>query len=602
MCLVELENSVKPVISCATIVTKGIKVYTNSVMVQKVRESILEFLLLNHPLDCPICDQGGECDLQDQNNFYGLDKSRAFKKKRSVSDKVFNPLVSGIMSRCIHCSRCVRFSTEVSKPIIGFLGRGQRLEVSTFFKNIFKSEFSGNVIDLCPVGALTSNSFKFKGRPWELNSVVSFDFFDIFGLPLVINFKNKEIFRVLPFSSLETNFNWISDRSRFSYDSYKMQRLAFPMVKIKNQFLKKTWKKIFKIFSKIELKKKNILGIIGENTDLETIFFFKKFLNFLGSSNILLETSLKSKNFKQDFRNGFLFNFLLVNKIDFFLIVNLNLRIESTNFNLQIKNFFYNNFNHIVYNIGSSLNLNYPVKQLGYHLGLFFNILEGKHKISKKIKKLNKSLILLNPEINLDIQNLNIKFLYLHFFEINSFEVGIKTRVSKKAFFDNSSFLFLLNSNLIKIKKYSKNKSLIFLGFQGGFNVLQSNLVLPGVALIEKKCSMVTGFGSKLVLKKVLSNYLKSKEDFKILQILIFFYSKKNYISMSKELPFSKNFNFFPKLILNLKKKFNCFFIESRIKSYFLFSHFTKMSLTMRKYSKFFKITKNSYKKLKKKN
>ena len=306
MCLVELNNSPKPVASCAMVISEGISVLTNSPRVQKVRENILEFLLINHPLDCPICDQGGECDLQDQSLFFGSDRSRFYKIKRSVSDKSFNPLIKGIMSRCIHCTRCVRFLSEFSGiSFLGTLGRGEKVEIGTYINKNFKSELSGNIIDLCPVGALTSKPFAFKGRSWELKRLNILDTFDVFGNSIEINYKGDNIFRVLPYKVYDIESNWISDRTRFSYDSFNLQRLNQPLIKKGNQYIKVSWKKAFFIISKI-IKKGSLTGVIGENSDIDSIFIFKKFLNSLGSSNLILDSFLDSQNLNQDFKLNYL--------------------------------------------------------------------------------------------------------------------------------------------------------------------------------------------------------------------------------------------------------------------------------------------------------
>ena len=241
MCLVEIEKSPKPVVSCAMPVMEGMKIFTDTPLVKKAREGVLEFLLLNHPLDCPICDQGGECDLQDQAMVFGSDSSRFYDLKRGVHDKKLGPLIKTIMTRCIHCTRCIRFATEVAGvEDLGTVVRGTDTEIGTYIEKIFKSELSGNVIDLCPVGALTSKPYAFKARPWELKTEISVDTSDGLGSDIKIDFKSNEIVRVTPHfvNHLEFNANskygysiskdnypftdeWISDKARFSYDGFQ---------------------------------------------------------------------------------------------------------------------------------------------------------------------------------------------------------------------------------------------------------------------------------------------------------------------------------------------------------------------------------------------
>ena len=244
MCLVEIEKSPKPVAACAMPVANNMVVYTDTPLVKKARENVLETLLLNHPLDCPICDQGGECDLQDQTKIFGSDYSRMYYKKRSVVDKYCGPLIKTIMTRCIHCTRCVRFATEVAGiDTLGTLKRGTDTEIGAYIDRVFQTEISGNVIDLCPVGALTSKPYAFTARPWELRKYATIDPLDCTGSNIIVELKETEIVRVLPKYSSEINFEWITDKIRFSYDSLKQSR-------INSTFFKQN-----QIFQKIEILK-----------------------------------------------------------------------------------------------------------------------------------------------------------------------------------------------------------------------------------------------------------------------------------------------------------------------------------------------------------
>ena len=237
MCLVEIKNQPKLAASCAIFFSENMAVYTNSPIVKRAKENILEFLLINHPLDCPICDQGGECDLQDQSFFYGSDKSRFFEYKRAVLNKNCGPLIKTVMNRCIQCTRCVRFANDViGFSNFGTVGRGNQLEISFYIKKLFFSELSGNIIDICPVGALTSKPTAFLIRPWELKSVKSIDVFDSFGSNIRIDSRNLEILRILPFKNDFVNEEWISDKIRFGFDTLKRQRLSKPLIKNVNNF------------------------------------------------------------------------------------------------------------------------------------------------------------------------------------------------------------------------------------------------------------------------------------------------------------------------------------------------------------------------------
>ena len=242
MCLVEMEKSPKPIASCAMPASEGMNIKTNTKLVKDARKGVMEFLLINHPLDCPICDQGGECDLQDQALHYGFDKSRYDENKRAVKNKYMGPLVSTIMTRCIHCTRCVRFSTEIAGvDDIGLLGRGENAEITTYLEKTIETELSGNVIDLCPVGALTNKPYSFKSRPWELKKTETTDVFDAIGSSIRIDTRGKSALRVLPMINEELNEEWISDKTRFAIDGLSKQRLDGVYLKKNNKLNSVTW-------------------------------------------------------------------------------------------------------------------------------------------------------------------------------------------------------------------------------------------------------------------------------------------------------------------------------------------------------------------------
>ena len=279
MCLVEIEKSPKPMASCALPVMPEMKIFTDSVLVKKAREGILEFLLANHPLDCPICDQGGECDLQDQSLIFGSDRGRFYEIKRAVEDKDCGPLIKTLMTRCIHCTRCIRFSSEIAGvSFLGTTGRGLNMEVGSYLDKVFNSNLSGNVIDLCPVGALTSKTYAFTARPWDLSFVESIDVFDSLNSNISFSFKGLKILRVLPLLNEKVNEEWISDKIRFSLDGLDYQRISYPLLKNSKGFVKVSWffsihflKKIF-FFSNEKFLK--FRGFFGPLVDSETLFFF----------------------------------------------------------------------------------------------------------------------------------------------------------------------------------------------------------------------------------------------------------------------------------------------------------------------------------------
>ena len=246
MCIVEIEKFPKPVSSCTLKVANGMVIFTKTPLVRKAQETVLEFLLINHPLDCPICDQGGECDLQDQLNFFGSDSSRFFKLKRGVSDKNCGPFVKTIMTRCIHCTRCVRFLSEIGgSNSFGMLGRSSKSEIGLYISDKLRSEFSGNVIDLCPVGALTSKPYSFKGRSWELINYKTIDILDSVNSDIIVSLKGFDVLRILPCFSKYNTSEWISDKTRFFYDSFDFFRIKKCWSKKSNSFI--SWSSSLKL-------------------------------------------------------------------------------------------------------------------------------------------------------------------------------------------------------------------------------------------------------------------------------------------------------------------------------------------------------------------
>lgn len=494
MCLVEVERMPKPVASCSVLVSEGMKIFTNTPTVQKLRENVLEFLLINHPLDCPICDQGGECDLQNYSLVYGSDRSRFFEIKRGVSDKLFNPLIKSIMTRCIHCTRCVRFFNDIcGLDFLGTTGRGTFTEIGMYFFNTLKTELSGNVIDLCPVGALTSKTYAFKARPWELRSITSIDIFDSFATPIEISFKNNEIYRIFPVKNFEVNSIWISDRTRFSFDSFNLQRLEDPLIKKGNQFIKTTWLNAFEFMHK-NIKQGYISGIFGESLDIYTLYMFKKFLNVFGSSNLI--SSTKVTNYQADFVDSFIFNntdFQELNLLDFVLLVGIDSRFDASNLNIKLKEASFQNFNFSSYSISKPLNLSFKNQQLGWNLNIFIQILEGKHKLSKVLLKSKKSLIVLHPDFK-DLINFKVlqnKFKNINFIvynseisSLNSIFLGCSSYNFKESVFLRSSSLYYLESEISKTLK--KNIFVIFQGNIGSDSLKYSNVILPTLSYFEK--------------------------------------------------------------------------------------------------------------------
>ena len=364
MCLIEEDKSIKLLASCATTANNELKIYTNTIRVKKARESTLEFLLINHPLDCPICDQGGECDLQDQTMVFGSDSGRFYEYKRNVQNKNLGLYIRTSMNRCIHCTRCVRFNNEIGNDSkLGLLGRGNQMEIGTYiFKENITNELSGNLIDLCPVGALTSKLTAFKARPWELDQFESVDIFDPLLPGIRIDVQGTQLIRVLPKIDKYLNDDWLTNKSRFLLLSFSNNSNSFikqPFIKIKNKFLSVqdskliavSWQAAFGYFKiklirllqqqiKLKLGYFNFLGWFGEGNDLLTCYSFYIFLNSFGSPNIYIENSVNYQ-ISNDLRNQYILSAPILTNVSIsktvFFIIYINLRAITPLLNFKLQ-------------------------------------------------------------------------------------------------------------------------------------------------------------------------------------------------------------------------------------------------------------------------
>ncbi|CAB3223775.1 unnamed protein product [Arctia plantaginis] len=373
VCLVEVEGWNKPQISCAMPVGKGMRIRTNSPETLRAQEGVLEFILIDHPLDCPICDQGGECDLQDLTMRFGSDRSRFtdihFDGKRAVEGKELSPLIRAVMTRCIHCTRCIRFASQVcGLDILGTTGRGSDMLVGTFVDKMFFSEMSGNIIDLCPVGALTSIPYMFKARPWELRKTNSIDVTDATGTNIIIDSRYDRVIRVLPREHEEINQEWLSDKGRWAIDSLEMQRLVTPMKKIKQGCCTFDWASALKETCQIikGVSPDKILAISGPHTNVETLVACKDFLNLLGSEHTYTEQGLCSLGTGADIRAGYSLNIRMcdVAQADKILFIGTNPRFEAPILNTWIRQAYRSNEADI-FAIGPKCDYNYHVTYLG---------------------------------------------------------------------------------------------------------------------------------------------------------------------------------------------------------------------------------------------
>jgi len=338
MCLVEVEGCNKPIASCATPVAEGMVVKTNTKEIKESREGVMEFLLMNHPLDCPVCDQAGECDLQDQAMKYGRGSSRFDEDKRAVQEKNMGPLIKTHMTRCIHCTRCVRFATDVAGvEELGAFGRGEDMEVATYVGKAVTSELSGNMIDICPVGALTSKPYAFKARNWELDKTETIDVSDAVGSNIRVDSRGMEVMRILPRLNESINEEWISDKTRFMYDGLKNQRIDRPYIRKGTKLKPATWAEAFStIVEKTKrLKGENVGAIIGDMVDSESIMVLKDIMKHFGSPNM---DSLPEKvKFDVSNRASYLFNTTIedIEKSDLCLLIGVDPRHEATMLNAR---------------------------------------------------------------------------------------------------------------------------------------------------------------------------------------------------------------------------------------------------------------------------
>ncbi|MDC1176577.1 NADH-quinone oxidoreductase subunit NuoG, partial [Candidatus Pelagibacter sp.] len=402
MCLVEMEKSPKPVASCAMPAAEGMNIKTNTPFVEKARKGVMEFLLANHPLDCPVCDQGGECDLQDQSMFYGVDKSRYKENKRSVPEKNMGPLIKTQMTRCIHCTRCVRFATEVAGvPELGAIGRGEDMQITTYLEQSMQSELSANVVDLCPVGALTSKPYVFEARPWELKKTETIDVMDAIGSNIRVDTYDWEVKRVLPIINEDINEEWISDKTRYACDGLLNQRLDTPFVKYNGKFEKASWEEVYKIIkSKFEnTSKEKVCGFVGDLTNMETGYIFKEFFDrTLDSQNY--ESRSDNRFIDIGKRENYLFNSTIngIEESDLIFLIGTNPRYEATILNARIRKSYLNNNTKII-SLNDLGDLTYPYESLDGKTKTLKEIFDGNHEISKKIIGANNPMIIIGESL-----------------------------------------------------------------------------------------------------------------------------------------------------------------------------------------------------------
>ena len=570
MCLVEMEKSAKPIASCAMPATEGMNIKTNTPFVEKARKGVMEFLLANHPLDCPVCDQGGECDLQDQSMYYGIDKSRFIENKRQVKEKYMGPLIKTQMTRCIHCTRCVRFATEVAGvPEIGAIGRGENMEITTYLEKAMESELSANVIDLCPVGALTSKPYAFEARPWELKKTESIDVMDAVGSNIRVDTYNWEVKRILPRLNNEINEEWISDKTRYSCDGLLKQRLDAPYIKKDNRLQKSSWDEaIDLILNKINAINPNeIGGHIGDMVNLENALAFKKLFKVLNSNNI----EFREKKFyvNSSEKINYLFNSSIkgIEDSDLILLIGTNPRHEATMVNARIRKVFAQK-KIPIFSIGNPGDLTYDYTILGNKSDDIKKILNKEGEFSNKLLSSKKPIIIIGEsalglksgkyifeEIKDFLNNNNLikkDWNALNFLPQNASTVGmidlkILSEENEKnySFFkklNNNEFklLYLLGSDNLEFKK--SNEFIVYQGSHGDRGAEIADVVLPSPAYTEQNGLYENLEGRVQECKKASYPIGEALEDWKIFNLII------NKLGKTEDL---SNFNLLRKEVLN---------------------------------------------------
>ena len=579
MCLVEIEKSPKPVASCAMPVSDGMNIKTNTEKVEKARKGVMEFLLANHPLDCPVCDQGGECDLQDQSMFYGVDKSRYKENKRFVPEKYMGPLIKTQMTRCIHCTRCIRFATEVAGvPELGAIGRGEDMQITTYLEKSMGSELSANVIDLCPVGALTSKPYVFEARPWELKKTETIDVMDSVGSNIRVDTYDWEVKRVLPIINEDINEEWISDKTRYACDGIKNQRLDSPYVKDKKDFKKISWEEANKIVVKKinETSPEKIAGFTGDLSNMETLYVTKEFFNKTIKSKFL-EFRNNHMYINTERRENYLFNASIngIEESDLILLIGSNPRYEATILNARIRKSFLKN-NIEIYSLGNVGDLTYPYKAFSNKTDIVKQIIEGKHELSNKIQSSKKPLIIIGESaLNLKsgryifegmknylsaINKINDKWNSLNVLLKNASSIGScdlnilnttesKNLVYKKALNNEFEIIFLIGQDKLDFKK--KNEFIIYIGSHGDKGAEIADIILPGATYTEQS-GFFTNLEGKLQ-KAYKASYPPgdAKEDWEIINNLSELIKRKKIFNDKEELVDSM-LNY-----INLKNKIN---------------------------------------------
>ncbi|KAL2292604.1 hypothetical protein FJTKL_09549 [Diaporthe vaccinii] len=548
MCLVEVERAPKPVASCAWPVAPGMVVKTNSPLAHKAREGVMEFLLANHPLDCPICDQGGECDLQDQSMRYGGDRGRFHEigGKRAVEDKNIGPLIKTSMNRCIHCTRCIRFANDIAgAPELGSAGRGNDIQIGTYLEQNLDSELSGNVIDLCPVGALTSKPYAFRARPWELKKTETIDVLDGLGSNVRVDSRGLEVMRVVPRVNDDVNEEWINDKSRFACDGLKTQRLTLPLVRRDGKFEPADWEQalteIAQAWQQKAPKGNEFKVVAGELTDVESLVAMKELANKLGSENLGLDTPAGNQPVAHgvDVRSNYLFNSRIwgIEEADSILIVGSNPRHEAAVLNARIRKQWMRSDLEIGV-VGESWDSTFEFDHLGTDLDALKKALAG--PFGKKLSAAKRPMIIVGSGVTdhadakafyetigafVDKNAANFVTEEWNGYNVlqraasraGAFEVGFVTPSAEVAE-TAPKFIWLLGADEINEADIPKDAFVVYQGHHGDKGAQIADIVLPGAAYTEKNATYVNTEGRVQLTRAATSLPGAARTDWKIIR------------------------------------------------------------------------------------
>lgn len=542
MCLVEVEKSPKPVASCAMPAGPGMVVKTSTPLVKKAREGVMEFLLINHPLDCPICDQGGECDLQDQAMIFGSDRGRFTESKRAVVDKNLGPLVKTVMTRCIHCTRCVRFAKEVAGiEDLGVTGRGRDSEIGTYVDKMMTSELSGNVIDLCPVGALTSKPSGFTYRNWELKSTETVDVSDGMGQHVRVDTRGVEVMRIIARMNDDINQEWISDKARFQFDALRYQRLNVPLVRGADDGVLRevSWPEAMHSVAEAlkGVKGSEMRAIAGKLADTESMVTLRDLMHRLGCED--LRTDAGFFDLSADLRASYLFNSTIkgVDQTDALLLVGCNPRVEAPVLNARIRAATLNGLS--VASIGVPNDLTYPCEELGEAADSIDTMLKAAW--GKKLKEASYPMVvvgsgvLLREDRDAVLAKLNklaplviredwvgMSLLHDSASRVGALDVGFLPSVAKSSSSSSSKkkFVYLLSADDWEQADVPSNAFVVYQGHHGDKGAARADVVLPATAYTEKSATFVNFEGRPQITKVAAPTIGDSREDWKIVRAL----------------------------------------------------------------------------------